>query len=116
HTEEAAVVYKKLVVSPDRKHALGAILVGDASDYGALLQLALNPVPLPEHPEELILPLRAGGGKGIGVDMLPDSALVCSCNSVSKGQICEAVKAGCTTLGTLKKMTKCATSCGGCGP
>ena len=28
----------------------------------------------------------------------------------------EAVKAGCTTLGALKKNTKCATSCGGCGP
>jgi nitrite reductase (NADH) large subunit len=116
YTDEAAGVYKKLVVSPDRKQALGAILVGDASDYGALLQLALNPVPLPEHPEELILPTRSGGGKGIGVDILPDSALVCSCNSVTKGEICEAVKSGCTTLGALKKKTKCATSCGGCGP
>src|SRR3989454_4013066 len=115
-TDEVAGVYKKLVVSPDRKHALGAILVGDASDYGALLQLAINGVPLPEHPEELILPLRAGGAKGVGADALPDSALICSCNSVSKGQICDAVKAGCTTLGALKKATKCATSCGGCGP
>ena len=116
YTDEAAGVYKKLVVSPDRKHALGAILVGDASDYGPLLQLALNPVPLPEHPEELILPLRAAGGKGVGVDLLPGAALVCSCNSVSKAQICEAVRAGCTTLGALKKKTRCATSCGGCGP
>src|SRR5262249_39729385 len=54
--------------------------------------------------------------KGIGVDMLPDSALICSCNNVSKGQICQAVAQGCTTLGALKKQTKCATSCGGCGP
>src|SRR5256886_5099466 len=115
-TDEVAGVYKKLVVSPDRKHALGAILVGDASDYGALLQLTINGVPLPAHPEELILPLRAGGAKGVGADALPDSALICSCNSVSKGQICDAVKAGCTTLGALKKATKCATSCGGCGP
>jgi nitrite reductase (NADH) large subunit len=114
YTDE--VVYKKLVVSGDRKSLLGAILVGDAGDYGPLLQLALNGVALPQHPEELILPVRIGGGKGIGVDMLPDSALICSCNSVSKGQICEAVKGGVTTLGALKKTTKCATSCGGCGP
>src|SRR4051812_3242146 len=115
-TDEAAGVYKRLVVSPDRKYALGGILVGDTSDYGAILQLVLNAVPLPEHPEELILPLRTGAGKGVGVASLPDAALICSCNSVSKGQICEAVRAGCTTLGALKKATKCATSCGGCGP
>jgi hypothetical protein len=55
-TDEATGVYKKLVSSGDRKHLVGAILVGDASDYGTLLQMALNPLPLPEHPEDLILP------------------------------------------------------------
>ena len=113
-TDEAVGVYKKLVVKDQR--LLGAILLGDTSDYGPLLQLMLNAMPLPEHPEDLILPLRAGSGKGLGVDALPDAALVCSCNSVSKGQICSAVGAGATTLGALKKATKCATSCGGCGP
>jgi nitrite reductase (NADH) large subunit len=116
YTDEACGTYKKLVITKDKKHLLGAILVGDAGDYGPLLQLALNGMPLPEHPEDLILPVRTGRGRGIGVDMLPESALVCSCNSVSKGQICEAVKGGVTTLGALKKATKCATSCGGCGP
>jgi nitrite reductase (NADH) large subunit len=114
YTDE--VVYKKLVVSGDRKYLLGAILVGDAADYGTLLQMALNPLALPEHPEDLILPARAGAAKGVGVDLLPDGALVCSCNAVSKGELCAAVAAGCTTLGALKKKTKAATSCGGCGP
>jgi len=114
YTDE--IVYKKLVVSADRKALLGAILVGDTSDYGPLLQLMLNGVELPQHPEDLILPLRTGGAKGVGVELLPDSALVCSCNGVSKAQICDAVKGGATTLGALKKATKCATSCGGCGP
>src|SRR5258706_9757199 len=115
-TDEAAGVYKKLVVSQDKKYLLGAILLGDAADYGTLLQMALNPLPLPEHPEDLILPARAASGKGVGVDLLPDSALICSCNNVSKGEICEAVNAGCVSLGALKKETKAATSCGGCGP
>ena len=53
---------------------------------------------------------------GVGVDMLPDRALVCSCNSVSKGQICAAIAGGAKSLGALKKKTKAATSCGGCGP
>jgi nitrite reductase (NADH) large subunit len=114
YTDE--IVYKKLVVSEDRKQLLGAILVGDASDYGTLLQMVLNPLPLPEHPEDLILPLRQGTSKGLGVDLLPDSALVCSCNSVSKRELVQAVEAGCATLGALKKKTKAATSCGGCGP
>ena len=116
-TDEVAGVYKKLVVSGDRKYLLGAILVGDASDYGTLLQMALNPLPLPEHPEELILPAREGGAKkGLGVDLLPASAAICTCNNVSKGALCDAVAAGCTSLGALKKQTKASTTCGGCGP
>ena len=115
YTDE--IVYKKLVVSEDRKQLLGAILVGDASDYGTLLQLVLNNMPLPEHPEDLILPLRAGceEGRRRG-DACPTAALVCSCNSVTKGQICSAIAQGCASLGALKKKTKAATSCGGCGP
>jgi len=114
YTDE--VIYKKLIVSGDRKYLLGAILVGDTADYGTLLQMALNPLPLPEHPEDLILPARAPSNRGIGIDLLPDKALVCSCNSVSKGAICAAIAGGCTSLGSLKKQTKAATSCGGCGP
>jgi len=115
YTDE--IVYKKLVVSADRKQLLGAILVGNTSDYGPLLQLVLNAMPLPEHPEDLILPTRdVTAKKGLGVELLPASALVCSCNSVSKGQICAAVKEGCHSLSSLKARTKAATSCGGCGP
>src|SRR4051812_13192119 len=80
YTDEASGIYKKLVITKDKKHMLGAILVGDASDYGPLLQLMLNGVDLPEHPEELILPTR-NSKTVLGVDMLPQSALICSCNS-----------------------------------
>src|SRR5205085_2601966 len=109
------IVYKKLIVSADRKYLLGAILVGDTADYGTLLQMTLNPLPLPEHPEDLILPTREGGAKkGLGVEMLPDSASICSCNNVSKGMLCGKIAAGCTSLANLKKETKAGTSCGGC--
>jgi nitrite reductase (NADH) large subunit len=113
YTDE--VVYKKLVVSGDRKSLLGAILLGDASDYGALLQFVLNSMPLPAQPEDLILPAaRSAAAKGLGVELLPDAALVCSCNGVTKGTICAAIAGGCSSLGSLKKKTKAATSCGGC--
>src|SRR5688572_3121214 len=115
-TDEATGIYKKLVVSGDRKYLLGAILVGDAAEYGSLLPMMLSSVPLPEHPEDLILPAREGGTKkGLGVDLLPAAATICSCNNVSKGALCAAIDAGCTTLGALKKETKAGTTCGGCG-
>ncbi|HZM43820.1 MAG TPA: nitrite reductase large subunit NirB [Burkholderiales bacterium] len=116
YSDPIAGIYKKLVVSSDGKSLRGAILLGDATDYGNLLQIALNGMPLPAHPEDLILPAREGGGKGLGVDLLPASALICSCNSVTKGGICDAVAAGATTLGALKKQTRASTTCGGCGP
>jgi len=116
-TDEATGLYKKLVISNDRKRLLGAVLVGDAADYGTLLQMTLNALPLPEHPEDLILPAREGGaGKGMGVDLLPATALICSCNSVTKGGICDAIAAGAASIGALKKETKAGTTCGGCGP
>jgi nitrite reductase (NADH) large subunit len=87
-TDELNGVYKKIVVSEDGRQLLGAVLVGDAAEYGTLLQMALNGIALPEHPEFLILPASDGQAKpGLGVDALPDSAQICSCNNVSKGQI-----------------------------
>ncbi len=108
-------IYKKIVVSEDDKRLLGAVLVGDATDYGNLLQMMLNEIPLPEFPDSLILPQRDGSGvTGLGVEALPDSAQICSCNDVTKGDLCQAISDGNTTLGDLKACTKAGTSCGGC--
>src|SRR5262249_30041353 len=73
-----AEVYKKLVVSSDGKRLLGGVLVGDAAPYAQLHQLAQHGMALPEHPEELVLPPRAGGGQaaGFGVDALPEGATI----------------------------------------
>ncbi|MGH8530211.1 MAG: nitrite reductase large subunit NirB [Nevskiales bacterium] len=115
--DERKQVYKKLVVSEDDKSLLGAVLVGDAEEYGTLLQMMLNRLPLPEFPEDLILPAREGAKKpGLGVAALPAAATICSCNNVSKGAICGAIDQGNTSLGQLKTCTKAATSCGGCTP
>jgi nitrite reductase (NADH) large subunit len=108
--------YKKLVVNEDGSRLLGAVLVGDTEAYGTCLQAMLNGLPLPEYPEELILPQRPGGTApaGSGISALPDDAQICSCNNVSKGAICAAVANGCTTIGAIKTKTKAASSCGGC--
>ena len=114
--DERRRVYKKLVVSEDGRQLLGAILVGEADEYGQLLQVMQNALQLPERPEQLILPLAAGAHAEGQASVLPDSAQICSCNSVSKGDLCAAVAGGATTLGALKKCTRAATACGGCGP
>ncbi|MGB2078345.1 MAG: nitrite reductase large subunit NirB, partial [Vibrio sp.] len=109
--------YKRLIVSEDGKKLLGAVLVGDTSDYGNLLQLHLNDMDLPEHPDTLILPAHAGAEKpSMGADALPDSAVICSCFDVTKGNIAQAVADGCTTVAEIKTATKAGTGCGGCLP
>jgi nitrite reductase (NADH) large subunit len=117
YVDERKQVYKKIVVSEDGQQLLGAVLVGDAEEYGALLQMALNGITLPADPEFLILPASEGGAKpGLGVDALPDSAQLCSCNNVSKGAICAAVGEGATTIAQIKACTKAGSTCGGCVP
>lgn len=113
--DEVNKVYKKIVVSNDNKYLLGAVLVGEAENYGTLLQMMLNNIELPEFPDMLILPQRDGAAApAMGVDKLPDSAQICSCNNVTKGQLCCSVQSGVTELGALKAATKAGTSCGGC--
>ncbi|WP_241622814.1 nitrite reductase large subunit NirB [Rosenbergiella australiborealis] len=108
-------VYKKIVVSQDGKRLLGAVLVGDSSEYSTLLQMMLNDMPLPRHPEQLILPASAGAApQTLGVAALPESAQICSCHNVSKADICEAVKGGCGDMAAIKACTRAATGCGGC--
>ncbi len=114
--DERRQVYKKLVVSEGGERLLGAILVGDAEDYGTLLQMVQNGLPLPANPEALLMPPSSGVAQplALGIGALPDSAQICSCNSVSKGDLCAAIAAGAASLGALKKCTKAASSCGGC--
>lgn len=116
YQDDAAGVYKKIVVSGDGTKLLGAVLVGDTTDYGNLLQMKLNDMPLPAHPDTLILPAHAGAKPTLGVDALPDSAQICSCFDVTKGRIAEAVAAGCHTVAAIKAETKAGTGCGGCVP
>ncbi|MDR3712537.1 MAG: nitrite reductase large subunit NirB [Puia sp.] len=110
-------IYKRINVSNDGKYLLGGILIGDASAYNILLQTVNNRLPLPADPEDLILGSRGGGAEGNSVMSLPDEALVCSCESVSKGAICVAVTdQGIENIEGMKACTRAGTGCGGCIP
>ncbi|MBT81356.1 MAG: nitrite reductase (NAD(P)H) [Alteromonadaceae bacterium] len=106
-------VYKKLVVDAAQKQVIGAVLVGDTSDYDTLLQYALNGIELPEHAESLILP-SSSDKPALGADALPDTATICSCHNVAKCDISAAIDGGCCSVGDVKSATKAATGCGGC--
>lgn len=109
-------VYKKLLFSKDGKQLLGGVLVGDASEYGTLSILAKGAALLPCPPHEFIVGSKTGGA-AVGIDAMPDSAQVCSCNNVTKETICSAIRdQGCDSVAAVKSCTRAGTGCGGCIP
>jgi nitrite reductase (NADH) large subunit len=110
HTDATKGTYAKIVVSDDAKTLLGGILVGDASAYTTLKAYVGREVP--GDPGALISP----AGAELGADALPDDAVICSCNNVTKGSICGAIAEGACDLATIKGCTNAGTTCGGCLP
>jgi len=114
-SDPVAHVYKKVVVSDDGLRVLGAVLVGDAAAYDSLRSIAASGAELPGSVEAMIFPVS--GAISIGPDALPESAVVCSCNSVTKGEICGAVvEEGACDVASIKACTRAGTSCGSCVP
>ena len=110
-------VYKRINISRDGKYLLGGILIGEAASYNLLLQTVNNKLVLPPDPEDLILGSRGGAAEGAGVMNLPDEALICSCESVTKAAICQAVtEKGIDSVVAMKKCTRAGSGCGGCVP
>jgi nitrite reductase (NADH) large subunit len=110
-------IYKRINVSRDGKYLIGGVLIGDAAAYNLLLQTVNNRLVLPPDPAALILGNREGASEGAGVMNLPDEALICSCEAVTKAAICTAVtEQEATTIDAMKKCTRAGTGCGGCIP
>ncbi|WP_121257151.1 nitrite reductase large subunit NirB [Nocardioides ferulae] len=116
--DAVAGVYKKLVVSDDGKRLLGGVLVGDASAYGLLRPMVSSGIELPENPEGLILP-AARASAGSATDAMPDEAVVCSCNNVTKGDILDRVARDdepCADAACVTKCSRAGSTCGSCKP
>jgi nitrite reductase (NADH) large subunit len=118
--DPARGVYKRLVVAEGGRRVLGGVLVGDASMYQTLVQMARGDMPTPDHLDQLVVPARGeaeGATAAAGIGALAATATVCSCNSVSKGDVVAAIAAGgLTEVGQVKACTKAGTGCGGCVP
>jgi nitrite reductase (NADH) large subunit len=118
YRNEKAGVYKRLTLSPYGDFLMGGMMVGDASEYGSLIQFMKNRTSLPPNPEDLILGPRGDSKEAGSLSpiFLPDAAQICTCNNVTKGEIVKAVRDGVCEIGPLKTCTKAGTGCGGCLP
>ena len=106
-------VYARIVFDARERRLLGAVLVGDVKPYARLLECLRERKPVPERAEELLFGTTAAAVPALA----GDSAQVCSCNNVTRGALCRAIRAdGLTELAALKKSTKAGTGCGGCLP
>lgn len=106
-------IYRKLLFSHDGQRLIGGVLLGDAADYGALLQLCRSGATLPCPAGELVAPPTSDGKqRGAASD-----AQVCSCNNVSAATIVAAIRdQQLTTVADIKRCTKAGAGCGGCLP
>lgn len=120
YDDSVARVYKRLVVGSGGSKVLGGVFVGDSAAYQLLVQMVRGDMPTPERPEQLILPAPSGEdrlGPALGVGALGASATICSCNNVTKAQICSAIASeGLTDIGGIRASTRAGTTCGGCVP
>lgn len=108
-------IYKKMIMDSDGKKLKGAILVGDASEYGPLSLYVRGNKELPDNPQSLII--KGHGASGFSVESMEEEDVVCSCNNVTFGDICKSIEQdGLTTVPEIKAATKAGTSCGGCLP
>jgi nitrite reductase (NADH) large subunit len=113
YVEPARGVYKKLIVRDDR--LVGAIVMGDGAIVPSLLQAFGERTTLAPNRAELLFPLSFTVPPP-SVDRIPDTARICDCNAVSKGEIVQAVLEGARALQSVCDATRAGTGCGSCRP
>ena len=110
-------VYKKVVLKDNRIQ--GAVLYGDTLDGAWYFQLMRDGADVSAFRDQLLFGQAHVGDAGHGghspLAAMPDSAEVCGCNGVSKGDIVQAIRSkGLFTLEEVRAHTKASASCGGC--
>jgi len=104
--DKAKRYYKKCIIHQDR--LVGAILIGDKSEFLEFRDLIANKTELSEKRLQL---LRSGNKADPVL-----GKLVCSCNNVGAENIKKKIESGCNTLPVLCATTGAGTGCGSCRP
>ncbi|WP_116101368.1 FAD-dependent oxidoreductase [Amycolatopsis thermalba] len=113
-TDPARGRYAKLVVRGER--VAGAILLGAPDAAANITHLFDRGVPVPEDRLAVLLGRASSGGATVASSPadIPAAAVVCRCNSVTKGRLVEAFRAGATDVTELASVTRATTGCGSC--
>ncbi len=98
--------YKKCIIKDDR--LVGAILIGDKSEFAEFKSLIENKIELSER---RMLLLRSGQKAEPVL-----GKLVCSCNQVGEGNLQRLIEGGCTNLKDLCQQSGAGLGCGSCKP
>lgn len=104
--DRARRTYKKCLVYQDR--LVGAILIGDKSEFREFRELIANKTELGSKRAQL---LRGGSAAAPVL-----GKLVCSCNGVGTDNLHQAITGGCDSLKQLCATTGAGTGCGSCRP
>lgn len=104
--DKASRYYKKCIIKDDR--LVGAILVGDKSEFAEFKNLIENRIELSEKR----LSLLRSGKKAEPVM----GKLVCSCNQVGEGNLQALVDQGHTKLNVVCELSGAGLGCGSCKP
>jgi ferredoxin-nitrate reductase len=102
--DKAKRYYKKCIVYNDR--LIGAILIGDKSEFLEFRDLISNKMELSEKRLQL---LRSGKTTEPLI-----GKLVCSCNNVGEGNLVNKIKDGCNDLVQLCQLSGAGMGCGSC--
>jgi len=111
-SDAARGTYKKLVIREGR--LVGAILLGDCTTAGAVVQLFDRGGPVPSDPLSLLFAGLDAPTTAASPALMPAATTICRCNNVTKGDIQACWLAGADSLTAVGETTRATTGCGTC--
>ncbi len=107
YLDKAKRYYKKCIIYQDK--LVGAILIGDKSEFIEFKELIQNKTELADKRLQLLLSANTSKEPMIG-------KMVCSCNNVGEGNIIRKIEEGCTSVAEICQLTGAGMGCGSCKP
>jgi assimilatory nitrate reductase electron transfer subunit len=115
-TDPARGTYAKVVVRDDR--LAGAVMLGDNPAVGTIIQLFDRGGRVPADLRSLLLGrITATENTTTGEPnpaLIPDAAVICRCNTVTKSAIVAGWRSGAHTVEAIAAETRATTGCGSC--
>ncbi len=110
YADTGAEVYKKVLIRNNR--IIGAIFLGDDAGSRVIGELMATGQDVSGIRNSLFV---GSVSDPVSAVDLPDTALVCNCHGVTKGEIAAAIREkGCASRGQVAECTRATTGCGGC--